>query len=322
MRRRAAFIPLAALSALVILLPTRECQAGGLIPITFDQTQPFIAATDGSLSYNASTGDFNVQATGLFYLSNDLPGERFQVPLDGGQATIDLTLDQNGNLLGPGTLTVTGGIDFDQDGTDDATGTLLTGSVTAFGAAGPGPAPWEFDGLFNVTGGGPEPGVDPPERRRHVQQPVQLGGARGIRPGRRAAGQRHPGGLRVGLLGEHVKNLPAGQAIPEPSSGALGTIALAGVAGWWRWRLRTGRSTRRTPVSLKSSVGDTPRPRRDPRNLGTRGPAQDGIPIQSMPGQSVPRPHLDRPDRHPGSRRRGMRDVAPRFEPALPALMS
>ena len=89
------------------------------------------------MSYNASTGDFNVQATGLFFLSNDLPSGAPQVPLDGGQATIDLTLDQNGNLLGPGSLTVTGGIDFDQDGKDDATGTLLTGSVTAFGAAGP-----------------------------------------------------------------------------------------------------------------------------------------------------------------------------------------
>ena len=246
-RRPCAFIPLAALSALVILLPTRECQAGGLIPITFDQTQPFIAATDGSLSYNASTGDFNVQATGLFYLSNDLPGGAFQVPLDGGQATIDLTLDQNGNLLGRGTLTVTGGIDFDQDGQDDATGTLLTGSVTAFGAAGPGPAPWEFDGLFDVTGGA----------LSQASIPLSGGGTFS-----NLFNTGEPGGFDLvveqqvsGILGDFaadfsgntLKNFPAGLAIPEPSSGALGTIALAGVAGWWRWRLRTGRSRRRRP---------------------------------------------------------------------------
>ena len=41
-----------------------ESRAGGLIPIQFNQNGPFIVATDGSVTYDASTGDFNVQATG------------------------------------------------------------------------------------------------------------------------------------------------------------------------------------------------------------------------------------------------------------------
>jgi hypothetical protein len=50
-----------------------DCRAGGLIPFDFDQNRPLILATDGSVSYSPSTGSFSVQATGLFFLSNNLP---------------------------------------------------------------------------------------------------------------------------------------------------------------------------------------------------------------------------------------------------------
>ena len=124
-----------------------------MIPFDFDQNRPLILATDGSVTYNQSTGNFNVQATGEFFLSNNLPNGNTQVPIINDLAVINLTVGQSGNLVGTGSLTVNGAIDFDQDGTNDVSGSLVTGTITAFGAAG-GPAPWEFDGLFNFTGGG------------------------------------------------------------------------------------------------------------------------------------------------------------------------
>ena len=208
-----------------------ESRAGGLIPINFNQNGPFIIATDGSVAYDASTGDFNVQATGDFFLSNYLPGGLTQVPVDGGTAVIDLTLDQNGNLLGPGSITLTGGIDFDQDGIDDVTGTLLTGSVTAFGAATAGPVPWEFDGLFNFTGGG------------LTQPSIPLSGG-GTFTDLYTVGQTGGFDLVIeqqvsGILGDFltdfsgntVKGVVVGQSVPEPSTATLQIIALASVAG-------------------------------------------------------------------------------------------
>src|SRR5690242_13279459 len=83
-----------------------------------------ILATDGSVTYDQLSGDFNVSATGLFFLSNSLPGGAGQVPISSGLADLLLSVDQNGALVGPGSLTVTGAIDLDQDGTNDVSGTL------------------------------------------------------------------------------------------------------------------------------------------------------------------------------------------------------
>jgi hypothetical protein len=152
-RRLSARLRLTLAVGALVLWSAGESQAGGLIPFSFDPSRPTILATDGSVTYDASTGDFNVQATGLFFLSLHLPGGVPDVPITNDSAVIDLTLDQSGNLVAPGTLKVTGAIDINQDGINDVSGTLVTGTVTAFGAAAGGQAPWEFNGLFNFTGG-------------------------------------------------------------------------------------------------------------------------------------------------------------------------
>ncbi len=208
-----------------------ESRAGGLIPINFDQNGPFIIATDGSVTYDSSTGDFNVQATGNFFLSNDLPGGLPQVPVNGGTAVIDLTLDQSGNLLGPGSIALNGGIDFDQDGTDDVTGSLLTGSVTAFGAATAGPAPWEFDGLFNMTGGGLTQSSIPLSGGGTFTDLFKVGETGGFDLVIEQQVSGILGDFLADFSGNTVKGIVVGVSVPEPSTATLQIIALASMAG-------------------------------------------------------------------------------------------
>jgi hypothetical protein len=208
-----------------------ESRAGGLIPINFDQNRPFILATDGSVAYDASTGDFNVQATGNFFLSNNLPNGLTQVPVDGGTAVIDLTLDHNGNLLGPGSIALNGGIDFDQDGTDDVTGSLVKGSVTAFGAAAAGPSPWEFDGLFNVTGGGLTQSSIPLSGGGTFTDLFKVGETGGFDLVIEQQVSGILGDFLTDFSGNTVKGIVVGVSVPEPSTATLQIIALASVAG-------------------------------------------------------------------------------------------
>jgi hypothetical protein len=161
-RARVALARLALAGALAIL-GASESRAAGLIPITFDQTRPVIVATDGSVAYNASTDGFNVQATGLFFVANDLLGGVLLVPVDSGSAISNLTLGHSGDLLGAGSIALSGGIDFDQDGKDDVTSSLVTGTVTAFGA-GPLGIRW----VVHLHRRGPDPAVHPPLRRRDL----------------------------------------------------------------------------------------------------------------------------------------------------------
>jgi hypothetical protein len=68
-----------------------------------------------------------------------------------GQTTIDLFVDHGGNFQISGTgFTLTGQVTL---GAQTFNGTLLTGTITAFGADAAGPPTREFDGLFAVTGG-------------------------------------------------------------------------------------------------------------------------------------------------------------------------
>jgi hypothetical protein len=154
-RRLCALVQLGAAAAALALSSPAECR-GGLLLFDFDPNRPVIQNFDGSVTYDAASGDFNVQATNLFYVSPNTPTVAAISP---GTAVIDLTVDQNGNMVGTGTYTLTGAIDFtgnvdmSNNPINDVSGTLLTGTVTAFGAASAGPAPWEFDGLISITGG-------------------------------------------------------------------------------------------------------------------------------------------------------------------------
>src|SRR5690348_7851392 len=106
MIRRLDLHPLCALSRLAIAVgvvlasSATEGRAGGLIPFDFDQSRPLILATDSTETYIRSTGAFTVQDTGLFFLSNNLPGGIPQVPITDDLATLSLTVDSSGNLIG------------------------------------------------------------------------------------------------------------------------------------------------------------------------------------------------------------------------------
>jgi hypothetical protein len=116
----------------------------------------------GSLTYNATTGDFNATTTNPDALTLVTPaypnGGAFDHSISAA-LTFDVHLDANGNIVAGGTgFSLTGAVDIDGDKHDDPSGTttpqtLLTGTITAFGTNGPGPPTVTFNGLFQVTGG-------------------------------------------------------------------------------------------------------------------------------------------------------------------------
>ena len=154
-----AFAAWALLSA-----PSRSCQAD-LILIPYSPNGPSVTGANGTLSYNASSTEFQASVqepandsnfNSLIFVPAGQPTNLvFLDPANGGASlVIDLKVDANGNFLANGTgVTLTGAVDVDGDSTDDASGTLLTGKIVAFGAQQAGPAPLDFDGLFQITGG-------------------------------------------------------------------------------------------------------------------------------------------------------------------------
>jgi len=226
----------------VALSPVALCRAGGLLQFSFDQNRPFILATDGSVAYDQASGDFNVQATGLFFLSNHLPNGNTQVPITNDAAAINLTVDQNGNLVGTGTLTVNGAIDFDQDGQNDASGKLLTGTITAFGVAGAGPAPGEFNGLFNFDGGALTQASIPLSGGGTFTDLFKVGEIGGFDLVVEQQVSGILGDFSTSFSGSTVKGIAVGVYAPEPSTAALGLIALATIAGCGLLRRRGGRA--------------------------------------------------------------------------------
>jgi hypothetical protein len=230
----------------VLVSSATECRAGGLLPFDFDPNRPTILATDGSVSYTQSTGALSVQATGLFYLSNNLPGGAPQVPITNDSATINLTVDSSGNLIGTGSLSVTGAIDFNQDGTNDVSGTLLTGTVDAFGAAPPtGSAPWEFDGLFHFTGGDLTQSSIPLSGGGTFTDLFRLGDRGGFDLVVEQQVTGILGDFTADFSGNTNKGPVVGVAVPEPATATLGLIALAILAGWGKFRQDRGRTCRR-----------------------------------------------------------------------------
>jgi hypothetical protein len=234
-----------ALVGSLAILAASESRAGGLIPIDFDPSRPLIVATDGSVAYDAPTGNFNVQAIGLFFLSNDLPGGLPVVPVDSGSAVIKLTLDKSGNLLAPGSIALTGGIDFEQDGVDDVSGSLVTGKVTAFGAAGPGPAPWEFDGLFTFTGGGLTQSSIPLSGGGTFSDLFRVGETGGFDLVVEQQVSGILGDFAQSFSGNTNKGPVVGVSVPEPATSTMALIVSATVVGWRLLRRLRARIRRR-----------------------------------------------------------------------------
>ncbi|MEL6107169.1 MAG: SdrD B-like domain-containing protein, partial [Planctomycetota bacterium] len=119
-------------------------------------TFPIITANSlGTVEYSESTDSFTANAVPL-QLQPSFFG--FPSPIETPK-TFDLAfeVDSAGNLLGgvPGPdFVLTGEIDFDFDNIADATGTLLTGEVLAFGFADGSPTTTDsYDLRIEVTGG-------------------------------------------------------------------------------------------------------------------------------------------------------------------------
>ena len=235
--------PAAAIALATILLlagPGRSCRAG-LLPITFEPGGPTVSGANGSLTYNASTDVFHASVVepandpnfnSLIFVPAGQPGNLvFLDPFNGtASLTIDLKVDNNGNFLANGAgVTLIGGLDIDGDGRDDASGTLLTGTITAFGAGAAAPPTVPFNGLFTVTGG-------------LLSAPITLSSG-GTLPTQFAVGSLAGFTLEAenvtsGILGNFSQNFsstlvkPGIGLIPEPGSLTLALSAIATLGGF------------------------------------------------------------------------------------------
>jgi hypothetical protein len=225
-----------ALGALCLLVPSTG--RADLLPVNFQPGSPIISGSNGGLTYNAATGDFNVTLAGpsLVYAAPFVQPSGFT--LFNGSLSIDLNVDKSGNF-------VSNGRGFELTGTVNIngatfTGTLLTGTITDFGSEAAGPPTRSFDGLFSITGGA------------LTQTETGNGGNPvfgGFSAGSSGEFLLSAENVTSGTLGDFSSSFSSGSvkpevgaAVPEPSSLAL-VLTAAVVLGAWGLRrkfLRTG----------------------------------------------------------------------------------
>lgn len=212
-----------ALAAVVALLLLPPPGRAGLVPVTLDPNGPTIDSFDGgTLTYNALTGNFHSDTTPLSLSGTFLPGSPIVFDLGfPSDLSIDLTVNHAGNLVGTGTFQLTGALDLDGDGTDDASGTLLTGTITDFGA-NRGPPTDPFDGIFRITGG-------------LLTAPVSLSGGGsesvGFHVGQAGGFFLFAEDVTQGTLGDFSHSFASdsaksevGVVVPEPATAVLGLL--------------------------------------------------------------------------------------------------
>jgi hypothetical protein len=151
---RSARTPWVAGLALLLLVPAVHAE---ILNITLNPTGQLIFSDNGSLSYNAATGNFHSESVAATYTPAPAPGG-FAVFSGMATVTEDLFVDKNGKFVSNGIgLRVTGSLDLDGDGIIDVSGNnahpLLFGEITNFGADAPGPPTRTFNGLFTIQGG-------------------------------------------------------------------------------------------------------------------------------------------------------------------------
>jgi hypothetical protein len=125
------------------------------VPMTF----PLLSFDNGgNTTYNATTDAFHVDAFPIAIRLNAADSPHFitpNPPVAGEYFKISILVDDSGNLVGDdgaNGLSVFGFVDLDGDHVFDASGTLLTGTVTGFGFQNNGTTDL-FDFTFDVTGG-------------------------------------------------------------------------------------------------------------------------------------------------------------------------
>ncbi len=150
--KRSPYVNWSILGTLAVVLLTAPLSQGALInPVL---APPIISYdSNGQITFDAGTGQFNVDATPLTvtfpdssFAFVDAPRAlRIRLLVDGGGVA-----SSNG---GTDDLVIEGSIDADGDTVVDYSGTLLTGKIHAFGFLDTGTAVDSFDFLFDVTGG-------------------------------------------------------------------------------------------------------------------------------------------------------------------------
>lgn len=231
-----------ALGTLLLLEPS--IGYADLLPVQFYPNSPVVSGSGGSLTYNSTTGDFDVTLTSrsLVYAAPFVLPRGFA--LFNGSLSIDLDVDKNGNFVANGTgVELTGTVII--NGTT-FTGTpanpLLTGDITAFGSEAAGPPTRTFDGLFTIDGGLLT--APPPPGSGAVFGGFPLGATGGFLLSAENATSGTLGDFIADFKSSSVKP-SVGVATPEPSSLAL-VLAAAGVLGAWGLRRKRRPQARAT----------------------------------------------------------------------------
>jgi hypothetical protein len=230
-RRR--FELLLSLSVLGLLSPSTG--RAGSLPVTFQPGGPIVSGSNGGLTYNSTTGDFNVTLTApsLVYAAPFVQPRGFTV--FSGSLLIDLMVDHNGRFAANGTgLKLTGSVTINGAVFNGSGATpLLTGTITDFGSDVAGPPTRSFDGFFSITGG------------LLTQTETGSGGNPvfgGFPLGRAGGFLLSAENVTSGTLGDFSRSFSSssvkpevGVATPEPSSLAL-VLTAAVVLGAWGLR--------------------------------------------------------------------------------------
>jgi hypothetical protein len=91
------YICCALAAGLLVVLSAPACRAGPL-PITFAPGSPVIRSINGTISYDASTGNFHSATNALTFYSRSVPGGSTFFGCN-GQVTVDLQVDSGDNFV-------------------------------------------------------------------------------------------------------------------------------------------------------------------------------------------------------------------------------
>lgn len=207
----------AGLGLVALALSAGQCRAS-LLAFTFDPNGPDVTGSSGSLSYDANTGEFQSTLIPSVYYSASVPGPSQMLTLTGSPSlSLDLFVNPDGTFQANGAgFELLGSMLI---GSTTISGVLLSGSVAGFGTDPAGPAPYEFDGLLDITGG-------------QLTQPAPLIGG-GTLPIQFPSGSVGAFDLQAedvvsGILGDFLHSYSAdrvegeaGAVVPEPSTWTL-----------------------------------------------------------------------------------------------------
>jgi hypothetical protein len=229
-----------ALAAVLLLLWAPACRADLLL---FTLGFPLETSINGTLTYNATTGNFHSESLPVTIASPDYPGgvATFVNGAVPNQVIIDLSVNKSGQLIGTGTLQIFGTLAFNPAGTVDVSGLLLSGTITAFGAEAPGPPTRDFNGLFTITGGALTQDV-PLSGGGTVFGGFPLGSVGGFTLSAENVTSGTLGDFTADFSSDDIKD-QVGLVVPGPSARVLAVIGSAGLAGAGVRRRRRRRAT-------------------------------------------------------------------------------